>query len=51
MMGNIVFESEHGSGGHFAAHEKPDGLAADLRAMFGKAGPAFGVVSGRTGYD
>ena len=50
-MGNVVFESEHGNGGHFAAHEKPQELATDLRAMFGKGGPAFSVVSGKAGYD
>ncbi|KAF4617644.1 hypothetical protein D9613_005859 [Agrocybe pediades] len=47
---NLVFESEHESGGHFAAHERPNELVADLRKMFGKDGPAFGVVSGKTGY-
>ncbi|KZT67062.1 alpha/beta-hydrolase [Daedalea quercina L-15889] len=51
QAGNVVFESEHKAGGHFAAHEKPEALAADLRAMFGKGGPAFGVVPGRVGYD
>ncbi|TFY61049.1 hypothetical protein EVJ58_g4756 [Rhodofomes roseus] len=51
MMGNVVFDSEHESGGHFAAHEKPDDLAADIRAMFGKGGPAFGVVPDKAGYD
>ncbi|OSX57133.1 hypothetical protein POSPLADRAFT_1174607 [Postia placenta MAD-698-R-SB12] len=50
-IGNVVYESRHQSGGHFAAHEKPEELAADIRAMFGKGGPAFGVVSGRAGYD
>lgn len=50
-IGNVVFESTHLSGGHFAAFEKPAELAADLRAMFGRGGPAFGVVSGKTGYD
>lgn len=49
-MGNVVFESEHDSGGHFAAHENPEGLADDLRRMFGRGGPAYGVVPGRTGY-
>ncbi|KAK0435513.1 alpha/beta-hydrolase [Armillaria borealis] len=48
--GNAVFESEHSSGGHFAAHEKPQELVDDLRKMFGKGGPAFGVVPGKTGY-
>ncbi|KAF7357441.1 hypothetical protein MSAN_01340100 [Mycena sanguinolenta] len=50
-MGNIVFEREHEGGGHFAAYEKPNELVDDLRQMFGRGGPAFGVVSGRTGYD
>lgn len=47
---NLVFESEHSSGGHFAAHEKPQELVGDLRKMFGKGGPAFGVVKGSNGY-
>ncbi|KJA16952.1 hypothetical protein HYPSUDRAFT_1105134 [Hypholoma sublateritium FD-334 SS-4] len=46
----LVFESEHKSGGHFASTEKPMELVADLRRMFGKGGPAFGVVPGKTGY-
>lgn len=51
QAGNVVFESEHEAGGHFAAHEQPEALAGDVRAMFGKGGPAFGVVPGKTGYD
>ncbi|KAF9474191.1 alpha/beta-hydrolase [Pholiota conissans] len=47
---NLVFESQHESGGHFAAHEKPNELVGDLRKMFGKGGPAFGVVPGKSGY-
>ncbi|KAF8968914.1 Alpha/Beta hydrolase protein [Flammula alnicola] len=47
---NLVFQSEHESGGHFAAHEKPQELVADVRKMFGRGGPAFGVVPGKTGY-
>ncbi|KAF9046360.1 Alpha/Beta hydrolase protein [Panaeolus papilionaceus] len=47
---NLVFESEHEHGGHFAAYEKPNELVGDLHRMFGKDGPAFGVVPGRTGY-
>ncbi|KAF9468675.1 Alpha/Beta hydrolase protein [Collybia nuda] len=47
---NLIFESDHGSGGHFAAHEKPQELVGDLRKMFGKGGAAFGVVKGRNGY-
>ncbi|KAF8817106.1 alpha/beta-hydrolase [Phlegmacium glaucopus] len=47
---NLVFQSEHDSGGHFAAHERPQELVGDLRRMFGKDGPAFGVVPGKVGY-
>jgi hypothetical protein len=48
--GKIVFESEHKVGGHFAAYEQPEALVGDLRNMFGKSGPAAGVVPGCTGY-
>ncbi|KAH9484409.1 Putative epoxide hydrolase [Psilocybe cubensis] len=44
------FEAEHDSGGHFAAHEKPNELVQDLRRMFGKGGIAEGIVKGKTGY-
>ena len=47
---NVVFESEHTSGGHFAAYEKPEALVDDLRRMFGKGGPAAGVVPGHDGF-
>ncbi|KAF9483357.1 alpha/beta-hydrolase [Pholiota conissans] len=47
---HLIFRSEHTSGGHFASHEKPDELIADLRRMFGKGGPAFRVISGKSGY-
>ena len=46
----IVFESEHKVGGHFAAYEQPEALVGDLRNMFGKSGPAAGVVPGCSGY-
>ncbi|KAH9035733.1 alpha/beta-hydrolase [Lactarius pseudohatsudake] len=49
-QGKIVFESEHEVGGHFAAYEQPEALVTDLRKMFGKSGPAAGVVPGYTGY-
>ncbi|KAH8981702.1 alpha/beta-hydrolase [Lactarius akahatsu] len=49
-QGKIVFESEHEAGGHFAAYEQPEALVADLRKMFGKSGPAAGIVPGYTGY-
>ncbi|KAI0775496.1 alpha/beta-hydrolase [Trametes elegans] len=51
MVGKVVFESEHDKGGHFAAYEQPEKLADDLRRMFGRGGPAFGVVHGHEGYD
>ena len=47
---NVVFESEHDAGGHFAAYEKPEVLAGDLRKMFGKGGPAAGVVPEHDGF-
>ena len=50
MVGKVVFESEHDAGGHFAAVEQPEKLAGDLYKMFGKGGPAYGVVSGKDGY-
>ncbi|KAJ7082960.1 Alpha/Beta hydrolase protein [Mycena epipterygia] len=49
-LGNIVYEADHESGGHFAAYEQPEALVDDLRKMFGKGGPAFGVVPGGPGY-
>ncbi|KAI1794410.1 epoxide hydrolase [Ganoderma leucocontextum] len=50
-LGKLVFESEHDAGGHFAAFEVPEKLAGDLRKMYGKGGPAYGVVPGKIGYD
>ncbi|CDO72283.1 hypothetical protein BN946_scf184970.g135 [Trametes cinnabarina] len=50
-LGKLVFESEHDKGGHFAAVEVPEKLASDLRLMYGKDGPAHGVVPGKTGYN
>ncbi|KZT67066.1 alpha/beta-hydrolase [Daedalea quercina L-15889] len=49
-LGNVVYESDHEHGGHFAAFERPEDLAGDVRAMFAKSGPAYGVVSGKDGY-
>ncbi|KAK7439024.1 hypothetical protein VKT23_017730 [Stygiomarasmius scandens] len=55
--GNLVFASDHTSdgsnkgGGHFAAYERPEELVGDLRKMFGRGGPAYGVVPGKSGYD
>ncbi|KAJ6256244.1 hypothetical protein Dda_9079 [Drechslerella dactyloides] len=48
-MGNFVFERAHDAGGHFAAWEKPQVLASDLKEMFKRGGPVYGAVSGRDG--
>ena len=50
MLGKVVFEGEHEKGGHFAAHEVPESLVGDLRKMYGREGPAYGVVPGKDGY-
>ncbi|KZT67078.1 alpha/beta-hydrolase [Daedalea quercina L-15889] len=49
-IGNVVYEADHERGGHFAAFERPEDLAGDVRAMFAKGSPAYGVVPGRDGY-
>jgi pimeloyl-ACP methyl ester carboxylesterase len=43
-LGPVVFEKRHEDGGHFAAHERPEELAGDLRTMFGKGGGAEAAV-------
>lgn len=35
-LGPVVFAKRHESGGHFAAHERPEKLVDDLRETFGK---------------
>lgn len=35
---------------HFAAYERPDAIAKDLKTMFGKGGGAYGVVKDCDGY-
>lgn len=50
-MGEVVLESEHEHGGHFAAWEVPDTVVNDMRVMCGRGGGAFGAVKGRSGYD
>ncbi|KAI0741435.1 epoxide hydrolase [Daedaleopsis nitida] len=50
MMGKLVFQAAHEKGGHFPGIEQPEALVSDLRKMFGKGGPAFGVVPGKDGY-
>ncbi|KAI0320323.1 Alpha/Beta hydrolase protein [Amylostereum chailletii] len=49
-MGSLVFQQKHPRGGHFASYEQPEALVEDVRRMFGKGGPAFAVVPGKTGY-
>lgn len=49
-VGNVVRESEYEVGGHFAAWEVPQLLAADLKSFHGRNGQAFGVVTGKDGY-
>jgi len=36
-IGNVVSDSEHTSGGHFAAYEKPEELVDDVRKTFAKS--------------
>ncbi|VDB88840.1 unnamed protein product [Peniophora sp. CBMAI 1063] len=50
-VGDVIYESSHSKGGHFAAHEVPEELVKDVRAMFGRGGPAYGVVAGAEGYS
>ncbi|KAF2761606.1 alpha/beta-hydrolase [Pseudovirgaria hyperparasitica] len=50
-MGPVVYESENDSGGHFAAWERPHVIATDLQKMFGKGGPCYKLIKGRSGYD
>ena len=49
-IGNVVQEKEYDNGGHFAAWEVPELLAADIKEFLGREGPAFGVVADRDGY-
>jgi hypothetical protein len=49
-LGPLVFESDYDKGGHFAAWERPDAIAGDLQRMFGKGGPCFSIVPGKSGY-
>ncbi|KAJ5105472.1 hypothetical protein NUU61_002819 [Penicillium alfredii] len=49
-IGNVVRETEFDCGGHFAAWEVPEMLAADVKKFLGKNGPAYGAVAGKEGY-
>jgi microsomal epoxide hydrolase len=50
QIGNVVRETEYDRGGHFAAWEVPQLLAAELKAFLGRDGQAYGAVTGRDGY-
>lgn len=50
QIGNTVRETEYDRGGHFAAWEVPQLLAADLKAFLGREGAAYASVTGRDGY-
>ena len=49
-LGPVVRQSQNSSGGHFAAWEVPEVIAEDLWAMYGREGPCFRIVPGRSGY-
>lgn len=49
-LGDVVHESVSGKGGHFAAWERPDVISKDLQDMFGKKGPLYKIVPGKSGY-
>ncbi|KAJ4304749.1 hypothetical protein N0V90_000276 [Kalmusia sp. IMI 367209] len=50
-LGPVIYEIEYEVGGHFAAWERPDAIANDLRVMFGKGGAAYACVTGKSGYE
>jgi hypothetical protein len=50
-MGQVVFESDNDSGGHFAAWEKPEHVARDLKDMFRKGAEAAEGLGDADGYD
>jgi hypothetical protein len=45
-LGDIVLQSAHENGGHFAAWEVPEAIASDLQRMFGKGGSCEGLFRG-----
>ncbi|KAL0570897.1 hypothetical protein V5O48_011063 [Marasmius crinis-equi] len=47
---NPAFHERHKRGGHFPALEKPTELVGDIRKMFSKGFPTYGVVPGKDGY-
>lgn len=49
-LGTVCYERTHKKSGHFAAWECPEAIAEDVRNMFKKDGPCYGIVSGKDGY-
>ena len=45
-LGEVVLQSEHDKGGHFAAWEVPEAIAKDLKDMFGPGGICEGLFTG-----
>lgn len=43
ILGNVVFQNWGKDGGHFAAWERPETIAGDLRIMFKEGGGSFGI--------
>jgi hypothetical protein len=50
-MGQVTFESDNDRGGHFAAWEKPEHVARDLKDMFGRGTEAAEGLGPANGYD
>lgn len=50
-LGEVVYEAQNDSGGHFYSIENPEGLAKDLRIVFGTGGGAFKILNDKSGYD
>jgi pimeloyl-ACP methyl ester carboxylesterase len=48
-LGDVAFFRRHPDGGHFAAHERPEALAQDLRDMFAAGGKLDDVVKRLSG--
>lgn len=45
-LGEVVLQSEHERGGHFAAWEMPEAIVGDLMEMFGPGGSCVGLFRG-----
>lgn len=45
-LGEVVLQSDHDNGGHFAAWEVPEEIVKDLKAMLGRGGSCEGLFRG-----